>query len=321
MRRLHLGVLASVVPALLASLVLVGCGSNQEKGTGDTSKPTDAGKRGSGSSGTMKAVEPGTGTLKGKVTLQGAKPDMKAATQELLALINKADDKATCLMSPEDQRTEQEWRIGDNNGVGNVFVWIAPLPNEFFKIDEKQLAAVPKEVPIEQPFCAFVPHCFILFPQYRDPKSPKSKFKETGQKFVVKNDAKISHNTKFQAGAKNPEFNETLKPMSHKDVPLLEPTNEEITVRCGIHLWMSAYGRAFDHPYATLTVVGGDPKAGKVDPKDPKYGTYELKNLPAGKVRVIAWHPKAGYLNGAKGEEIELKAGDNPPKDFSITAK
>jgi hypothetical protein len=313
MRRLHLGVLASVVPALLASLMLVGCGGKDEKGTGDTSKPTDAGKRGSASSGPMKAVEPGTGTLKGKVTLQGAKPDMKALTDDLLKAINmKADDAKYCLMSPEDQRTAQEWRIGDNNGVGNVFVWIAPLPNEFFKIDEKQLAAVPKEVTIEQPFCAFKPHCVILFPQYKDPKNPK-KLKETGQKFVVKNDAKISHNTKFSAGPKNEPFDQTLPPMSHKDVPVLEPTSDEITVRCGIHPWMAAYGRAFDHPYATLSAVG---KAAG----DASYGTYELKNLPAGKLRVIAWHPKAGYLNGAKGEEIDLKAGDNPPKDFSITA-
>ena len=311
MRRLQLGALASVVPALLVSLVLVGCGGKEEKGTTDSGKPADSGKPKGTSAGAMKAIEPGTGTLKGKVTLEGAKPDVKAMTEDLLKAINmKADDKNYCLMSPEDQRTAQEWKIGDNNGVGNVFVWIEPLDrSEFFKIDEKQLAANPKEVTLDQPFCAFVPHCVILFPKYRDPKTPKN-FKETGQKFVVKNDAKISHNTKFQAGPKNPEFDKTLPKNSTLEAPVLEPTTDPIVIRCGIHPWMNAYGRAFDHPYATLTVVSKDPT-------DGKYGTYEIKNVPAGKVRVIAWHEKAGYLNTAKGEEIDLKGGENP-KDFTI---
>jgi hypothetical protein len=224
----------------------------------------------------------------------------------------KKDDKPYCLMAPEDQKTEQEWRVGDNNQVGNVFVWLEPVDrNHFFKISDEQLKAVPKEVDLDQPFCAFVPHCLILFPKYRDPNDPK-KFKETGQKFIVKNDAKITHNTKLEAGPKNPEINPTLKPSENKNVPALEPTTDTMVIRCGIHPWMSAYGRIFDHPYAALTV--------SKDPKDKNFGTYEIKNVPQGKVRVIAWHEKAGYLNGARGEEIDLKGGDNP-KDFTIKAK
>jgi hypothetical protein len=253
----------------------------------------------------------GPPSLKGKVVLEGSRPDVKAMTAELLKAMKwNADDAKCCLASPEDQKVAQEWRIGDNNGVGNAFVWIEPLTRrDFFKIDEKQLAAIPKEVAIDQPFCAFVPHCLILFPKYRDPKSPR-RLIETGQKFVVKNGARIAHNVKVFAGPKSPEFNMTFVPMSHKVVPVLEPTNDEITVRCGIHPWMRAYARAFDHPYATLTVVGKRPG-------DASYGTYEIKNMPKGKVRVIAWHERAGYLNGAKGEEIELKPGANT-KDFKL---
>jgi hypothetical protein len=314
MRRLHLGVLAAVVPALLLSLALVGCGGKEEKGT-DGGKPAEGSKKGPG--GALKAVEPGKGTLTGKVVLTGAKPDFKKLTDELLTAIKaKKDDEAYCLKSPEDQRMEQEWRIGDNNGVGNVFVWIEPVTGEFFKIDEAQLKAVPKEVTMDQPFCAFVPHCVVLFPKYRDPKNPKN-LKETGQKFIVKNDATIAHNTKMGGGAENPEVNETLAPKKDFKPMVFTPSKEPITIRCNIHTWMSAHARAYDHPYAALTMVPGDPKAGKPDPKDPKYGTYEIKNVPAAKVRVIAWHPTAGYLNGARGEEIELKDGANT-KDFSI---
>ena len=256
----------------------------------------------------------GPPSLKGRVALVGRKPDLKKLTDDLLAAIRiKRDDTDYCLLSPEDQKTAQEWRVGDNNGVGNVFVWLEPRTRgEFFKIDEKQLANVPRTVTLSQPYCAFVPHCFILFPKYRDPKNPR-RLIATGQKFVVKNDAKISHNSKMDAGPRNPEFNRTLAPNDHFEAPVLEPTNDAIVIRCGIHPWMSAYGRAFDHPYATLTAVGKGPK-------DAKYGTYEIKNVPAGKVRVIAWHEKAGYLNGAKGEEIELQAGPNT-KDFKLTLR
>jgi len=318
MRRLHLGVLASVVPALLLSLALVGCGGKEEKGTtGGTSGET--GKKPSTSGGAMKPIEPGKGTLTGKVVLDGPKPDLKMLTEELVKAINgKADDKNYCLSSPDDQKTEQEWRIGDNNGVGNVFVWIEPASrDEYFKVGDAQAKAA-KDVVMDQPFCAFVPHCVVLFPKYRDPKNPK-KMLETGQKLVVKNDAKISHNTKVEGG--NVAENKTLPPGAQPMQVTFDPSKDPITIRCNIHPWMSAYARAFSHPYATLTLIPGDPKAGKSDPKDPKYGTYEIKNVPAGKVKVYAWHAKAGYLGkGAGGEEITLTDGANT-KDFTAKAK
>ena len=91
-------------------------------------------------------------------------------------------------------------------------------------------------------------------------------------------------------------------------------TPEVIKMQCDIHPWMNAYARAFGHPYATLTLVPGDAK-------DGKYGTYEIKNVPAGKVKVFAWHEKAGYLGkGAGGEEVTLPDGPNT-KDFTATAK
>lgn len=256
----------------------------------------------------------GPPSLKGKVALAGRKPDLKRLNADLLAAIKlKRDDEAYCLKCPEDQKTAQGWRIGDNNGVGNVFVWIEPLTRtQVFKIEEKQLKEVPKVVTMRQPFCAFVPHCVILFPKYRDPKNPR-RLLETGQKFVVKNDAQIAHNVRVDGGPLNPGMNETLPPKDQCRAQVFAPSREPIVIRCNIHPWMSAYVRAFDHPYATLSVVGKGPK-------DPKYGTYEIRGVPKGKVRVIAWHEKAGYLNGARGEEIELKAGSNI-KDFRLMAR
>jgi hypothetical protein len=91
---------------------------------------------------------------------------------------------------------------------------------------------------------------------------------------------------------------------------------------------MSAYARAYDHPYAAVT-LGHDPAVkDHKDPKyflkkdDPKYGTYEIPNVPAGvKVRVVAWHPKAGYLLWqSQRVEKTLAAGDNE-QNFELEVK
>src|SRR5205823_4024051 len=82
---------------------------------------------------------------------------------------------------------------------------------------------------------------------------------ETGQKFLVRNDAKISHNVKVDGGAENPGLNQTLPPQKDIRPQVFNPSREPIVIRCNIHPWMSAYARAFDHPYAALTVVGKGP--------------------------------------------------------------
>ena len=54
------------------------------------------------------------------------------------------------------------------------------------------------------------------------------------------------------------------------------------------------------------------------------FGTYEIKNLPVGKVRVLAWHEaEPHWLNKdyGKGEVIEIKEGAPTVKDFEFTPK
>jgi hypothetical protein len=84
-----------------------------------------------------------------------------------------------------------------------------------------------------------------------------------------------------------------------------ESRERPIRLRCNVHWWMEARVGAFEHPFAVVTSADG---------------SYEIKGGPAGKVRVIAWHERAGYLSGARGEEIELQAGTNT-KDFKVRAR
>jgi hypothetical protein len=236
--------------------------------------------------------------LTGKVTLDGDRPDV-AKLAEAIREAMRAKDEEHCLAkdASEDEKTYQGWRIDDSGGVANVFVWIVPKKGEYFKIDmEKKTWA--DEVKLEQPHCAFIPHCMVLFPQYRDENGER---KSTGQKFVTVNNSKINHNVKIEG-----QWNEII-PSGKSLEGEIEVSSKPIMISCNIHVWMSAYVLALDHPYAAITGIDG---------------TYKIDNAPIGdEVRILAWHEKAGFLNenGGAGEQIKVEA--RSVKNFKCKAK
>lgn len=266
-----------------------------------------------------KRIPPGRSVLQGRIILKGAAPAVERLTKRLRESIEqKKDCAAYCLDCAEFEKSQQLYRLGgpDNKQVGNVFVWIAPEPPaKFFPIDEKQLEEAKKqEVAIRQPHCAFVPHCLVLFSHYHDPDNPKV-LKPTGQVFKVYNDAKIVHITNWTGGARNKRDNLLFTPGRAVTVDNLIPEPTPIAIRCNIHPWMSAWMWVFDHPYATISLA--EPKVKK---EDRTFGTYEIPNVPAGKVRLFAWHERIGYLNKGlkKGEPFELKDGEPTVRDFEL---
>jgi hypothetical protein len=68
-----------------------------------------------------------------------------------------------------------------------------------------------------------------------------------------------------------------------------------------IHPWVKGYVWSFDHPY--FAVTDGD-------------GNFEINNAPAGTWRLVVWHEKVGYRDGAKGKlgERVVVAGDGRMK-------
>jgi hypothetical protein len=321
MRRLQLGFAMVALPVFALSLFVAGCGKDEKKtesdgGSGDVKEET--------SKGDLKVMEPKGGVLKGKITLKG-KPDVAADTQKITDGIAKLEDKSQkdyCLTGGETEKTGQAYRVGGNNQLGNVFVWIVPADGTFFKITEDQLEEAKKNpVKIRQPHCAFIPHSAFLFAEYRS--DPKSRRKPTGQFLEVVNDAEISHNTNWKGGALNGGDNVILQPKDKRDVKNLKVDTTPVTVKCNIHGWMDAYLRVVDTPYHAISLSDTLDGKNKVEPDDSKFGTYEIKNLPVGKVKVFAWHEKAGYLNKGegKGEVIEIKEGAPIDKDFVAEPK
>src|SRR4051812_44306068 len=99
MRRLPLGVLALTLPALALAVVLSGCGP-KENAAADKDKGKSGDKDKGAATGDWKAVEAkGTGTLTGKIALDGT-INTEALTKDLLSQIDKkTEEKEYCLSS------------------------------------------------------------------------------------------------------------------------------------------------------------------------------------------------------------------------------
>jgi hypothetical protein len=159
---------------------------------------------------------------------------------------------------------------------------------------------------MDQPYCAFVPHVEVSFPKYYD----GTKLAPTGQRLVMKNSAKVVHNTNYRGDpTKNAGGNPSLAPSATFELKSLTPQASPIRISCDIHPWMTARLWAFDHPFAART---------KED------GTFEIKNVPTGvEVGLVAWHHGAGgFFNGRRsGTPIKLTRGEVREIELKVSAK
>ncbi len=331
-----------VLPAvLLASIVLVGCsGKDEDFGDRKARKKSDKedDKKTEEVAPPAAGLKPiqgkGVATLKGTIKLVGDDPDYAALTKALMAEIDKAvNDKPTCLAGSDPEKSQFSWVVDKTtHGVKNVFVWMRPVDDktEFFDVKAlvDQVKGFDKVKKIDQPHCAFEPHAVVVFPRYVDPAKPSNKYGKgaaqggppsTGQEFLVTNTGTLLHNTSSDGDAgRMRSLNTAVPPGSKVPVTDLQPSykgNGNVTFKCSVHSWMKSVIWAFDHPFACVT-------GSKVNDKELPMGEYRIENIPAGvKLRVVAWHEVAFFLNGGElGEEITLKEGENT-KDFTISVR
>jgi hypothetical protein len=319
MRRTLQAWLTSAMTLALVAVLLAGCGSvpRDEDEDEDYAPSKKVKKKGGGSTAValkpVKATE--YGVIRGKVAWEGAEPSFAEETAKLKAAMSGSQDRDYCLTGKtqdgkgppmESCETEQQtFRIGKNKQLGNVFVWIQPEPGHYFEVPKEQLDAVPKNVTLTQPHCAFLPHCLVLFPSHR---GADGKLTPTGQQFFVANDARVGHNANVKGGPLNTGQGSGI-PAGGKPLEVfLKPDTTPVTIACNIHGWMMAWARVFDHPYAAVSSVGADAKAKKWENLDsPEVGTFEIKGVPVGaKVKLFAWHEVLGPLGDPRGKEIVL---------------
>jgi hypothetical protein len=221
------------------------------------------------------------GSIKGQIVYAGDVPDPK--------VIAITKDEKECKDSLKGAPLlDEEWVVDKKTkGVKWVYVWIAQPPGVKAKMPiHPDLVKLDKDkVFMDQPCCHFEPRCLAV---------------REGQIWVGKNSSALVHNINWQGGDDNPGNNPSLPAGKEIEIKDLKASIDVITVSCGIHPWMKAWVRVFNHPYYTVTDADGK---------------FEIKNAPAGDFRLYIWHEGAGWLHKAEkkkkeGQPITIKAGE-----------
>lgn len=159
-------------------------------------------------------------------------------------------------------------------GLANVFVYLEKAPKGVKAQD------VPGNVDFDQKTCIFLPHAMVI---------------RTKQVVTVLNDDAAAHNTHTYPKRNSP-FNSVVQPNDRNGVPLKYDLAEKepVSVGCDIHPWMQAYHLPLEHSFAAVSSADG---------------TFEIKDLPAGKHEFKVWHEVGKMLE--KSLVVVVKPGDN----------
>jgi len=164
---------------------------------------------------------------------------------------------ATCGKFYSKPLTTRHYVVGQDHGLGNVFVYVK---------SGAQKAPAAGEAPVlDQANCLYEPYVLGI---------------ATGQKLKIRNSDPFLHNV-----------HGTPKPGGNKEFNFAQPVKGQINevsfdkpeilmrVKCDVHPWMFAYIGVTENPYFAVT---------------DKDGNFKISNLPNGKYTIEAFHLKAG---------------------------
>lgn len=205
-------------------------------------------------------------SFKGQFIYDGAPPTMK----ELPAT---AKDKADC-GDPSMKVPDETYVINpENKGFGNIIVYLTvPMGGKKPPASADLAKLKDAEILFDNKMLRFQPHVLVVL---------------TGQKIVLGNSDKISHNTNisFAGGLGNTASNEALPPGGK--ITKVYPKEERVptNVACNVHPYMKAYMLVRDNPYFAVS---------------DKDGKFEVKNVPDGEWQFTVWQEKSGYVTTVK---------------------
>lgn len=164
-----------------------------------------------------------------------------------------------------------------DGGLANVFIYLEKAPKGAKSADADS------KVFFDQKNCIFLPHSMLV---------------RTKQTVFVQNDDAAAHNTHTNP-QKNAGFNSVVSPNDRVGVPLVytQAEKQPLSVVCDIHAWMQAYHLPLDHSFAAISNSDG---------------TFEIKDLPAGKHEFKVWHEVGKMLE--KSLVVTIKPGENEIK-------
>jgi hypothetical protein len=230
MRVKKLGALA--VAALVSAGACGGGPSDAMVGPPADAKPVDAST---------------AGTIAGRVLIDGPLPAN--------AQIQMGADPF-CIRANEGGAALERF-VGENGGLGNVFVYIKDGLGSYW-VD------VPKDpVKLDQSACRYTPHVLGV---------------RAGQPLAISNSDGTMHNVHALAPV-NGDFNFGQPIKGQTDQRIFKKPEIMVTFKCDVHSWMNAYVGVVHHPYFAVT---------------GKSGGFELRTVPAGTYTIEAWHERLG---------------------------
>ncbi|HWL94057.1 MAG TPA: carboxypeptidase regulatory-like domain-containing protein, partial [Phycisphaerae bacterium] len=231
----------------------------------------------------------GTAVIKGKVVLDEATPPPKIKPLDM-----KAD--ATCQKQHATPQADQGLIVykDQGNAVPYVFCYVKKGADEKYDVP-----ATP--VVIDQKGCVYHPHVMGMI---------------AGQGMDILNSDPVNHNIHSLA-KKNPQFN-FAQPQQNMKKELRGNdtfTKPEVMakVKCDVHGWMSSYVGVLTHPFFSVTKDHEAAPKGK----EAERGTFEIKELPAGKYEIEFWHETFGVVT----QEVEVKDGETKELTVKIGGK
>ena len=159
---------------------------------------------------------------------------------------------------------------------------------------------IPEKNPVmDQKGCAYYPHVLAVV---------------AGSTVDLTSSDPIAHNVHSHA-TKNEAINYQI-PQPGKIIPHKIEKAEEIKFTCDIHAWMTGYIVAVPSNFFTVTGyknADGAWMSSDAYEKSADTGSYSIADVPAGRVRVVAWHEELGSAN----KTIEVPASGDIAVNFT----
>ena len=221
------------------------------------------------------------GNITGTVTYEGDAPARPALT---------ATKDQHCIDKVKGTKSEA-LVVSKGKGIKNVVIYARVRGAK---------VTLPEDNPVmDQVGCAYYPHVLVV---------------PVGATVDLVSSDPVAHNVHSHA-QKNEAVN-TLIPKPGVVIPHKIEKAEQIKFTCDIHAWMTGYIVAVPSNFYAIT--GGKDAEDKwissdAYEKSADTGTYTLENVPAGTVRVVAWHEDLGSAN----KKVEVPASGDIAVNFT----
>ena len=221
------------------------------------------------------------GTITGTVMYDGDAPARPALT---------ATKDQHCIDAVTGTKSEA-LVVSKGKGIKNVVIYA--------RVRGAKVTVPDKNPVMDQKGCAYYPHVLAVV---------------AGSTVDITSSDPIAHNVHSHA-KKNDAINYQI-PQPGKVIPHKIAKAEEIKFTCDIHAWMTGYIVAVNSNFFTVTGykdADGAWISSDDYEKSADTGGYSIADVPAGKVRVVAWHEELGSAN----KTVEVPASGDIAVNFT----